>query len=275
MGGAVRPDIEETRRRRCGRRRAPDHGGSPQPQRGARRAAGASSAALAGFGGTRSFDLRGTARAMLEQVGGRLRHPASVRGRLPGSGCRVHVSHERLGHAAGVSRAGDHHQFVPGAGESEAGDGVPGYHPAPQRQTHLWRRPKFRFPSASRCRRRRKWSRRCNRYCKSAGSPWIRAAAWCFCAISPARSWPPGEILTNLSRKRAQVNIEVELLSVSNNSTLTYGLQLQNMAPVLNFGTFLHNVPCGPSPASRASPRSAAERRSWESASPTPPHSPR
>ena len=49
------------------------------------------------------------------------------------------------------------------------------------------------------------------------------------------------QILTNLSRNRAQVNIEVELLSVSKNSTLTYGLQLQNMAPVLNFGTFLHN----------------------------------
>ncbi|MGH9648686.1 MAG: type II secretion system protein GspD, partial [Bryobacteraceae bacterium] len=51
------------------------------------------------------------------------------------------------------------------------------------------------------------------------------------------------QILTNLSRNRAQVNIEVELLSVSKNSNLTYGLQLQNMAPVLNFGTFLNNVP--------------------------------
>jgi general secretion pathway protein D len=51
------------------------------------------------------------------------------------------------------------------------------------------------------------------------------------------------QILTSLSRNRAQVNLEVELLSVSKNSTLTYGLQLQNMAPVLNFGTFLHNVP--------------------------------
>lgn len=50
------------------------------------------------------------------------------------------------------------------------------------------------------------------------------------------------QILTNLSRNRAQVSIEVELLSVSKNSTLTYGLQLQNMAPILNFGTFLHNV---------------------------------
>jgi general secretion pathway protein D len=51
------------------------------------------------------------------------------------------------------------------------------------------------------------------------------------------------QILTNLSRNRAQVNIEIELLSVSKNSTLTYGLQWQNMAPVLNFGTFLNNVP--------------------------------
>ena len=50
------------------------------------------------------------------------------------------------------------------------------------------------------------------------------------------------QILTNLSRNRAQVNIEVELLSVSKNSTLTYGLQWQNMAPVLNFGTFMNNV---------------------------------
>ena len=50
------------------------------------------------------------------------------------------------------------------------------------------------------------------------------------------------QILTNLSRNRAQVNIEVELLSVSKNSTLTYGLQLPNMSAILNFGTFLNNV---------------------------------
>ena len=50
------------------------------------------------------------------------------------------------------------------------------------------------------------------------------------------------QILTNLSRNRAQVSIEIELLSVAKTSTLTYGLQLQNMAPVLNFGTFLNNV---------------------------------
>jgi general secretion pathway protein D len=51
------------------------------------------------------------------------------------------------------------------------------------------------------------------------------------------------QVLTNLSRNRAMVNIEVELLSVSKNSTLTYGLQFQNMAPVLNFGKFLNNIP--------------------------------
>jgi general secretion pathway protein D len=51
------------------------------------------------------------------------------------------------------------------------------------------------------------------------------------------------QILTSLSRNRAQVNIEVELLSVSKDSTLTYGLQLPNMAPLLNLGTFLNNAP--------------------------------
>jgi general secretion pathway protein D len=50
------------------------------------------------------------------------------------------------------------------------------------------------------------------------------------------------QILTNLSRNRAQVSIEVELLSISKNSTLTYGIQWQNMASVLNFGTFLNNA---------------------------------
>jgi type II secretory pathway component GspD/PulD (secretin) len=50
-------------------------------------------------------------------------------------------------------------------------------------------------------------------------------------------------ILNDLSRNRAQVSIEIELLSVSKNSSLTYGLQLQNIAPVLNLGTFLNNVP--------------------------------
>jgi general secretion pathway protein D len=51
------------------------------------------------------------------------------------------------------------------------------------------------------------------------------------------------QILTNLSRNRAQVNIEVELLSISKTSTLTYGLQLQNTVSMLNVGTFLNNAP--------------------------------
>jgi hypothetical protein len=64
-----------------------------------------------------------------------------------------------------------------------------------------------------------------------------------FVRDQPATVLAARQILTNLSRNRAQVNIEIELLSVSKNNTLTYGLQLQNMAPVLNFGTFLNNVP--------------------------------
>lgn len=51
------------------------------------------------------------------------------------------------------------------------------------------------------------------------------------------------QILASLSRNRAQVDIEVELLSVSKNSSSMYGLQLQNTASVLNFGTFLHSIP--------------------------------
>lgn len=64
-----------------------------------------------------------------------------------------------------------------------------------------------------------------------------------FLRDQPATILAAQQILTNLSRNRAQVNIEVELLSVSKNSNLNYGLQLQSMAPVLNFGTLLHNVP--------------------------------
>lgn len=64
-----------------------------------------------------------------------------------------------------------------------------------------------------------------------------------FLRDQPATILAARQILTNLSRNRAQVNIEIELLSVSKNSSSNYGLQLPNMAPVLNFGTFLHNVP--------------------------------
>ena len=50
------------------------------------------------------------------------------------------------------------------------------------------------------------------------------------------------QILTNLSRNRAQVDIEVELLSVSMTSNLMYGTQLPNTASVVNLGTFLNNT---------------------------------
>jgi type II secretory pathway component HofQ len=49
------------------------------------------------------------------------------------------------------------------------------------------------------------------------------------------------QILTNLSRNRATVDIEVELLAVSMTSNLMAGTQLQNTASVLNLGTFLNN----------------------------------
>jgi general secretion pathway protein D len=55
------------------------------------------------------------------------------------------------------------------------------------------------------------------------------------------------QILTNLSRNRAQVNIEVELLSVSMNSNLMFGTQLQNTASLVNLGTFLNNNSTAPS----------------------------
>jgi len=51
------------------------------------------------------------------------------------------------------------------------------------------------------------------------------------------------QILTNLSRNPAQVNIEVELLSTSKNSNLMYGVQWQNMAPLQSLSTFLNNAP--------------------------------
>jgi general secretion pathway protein D len=45
------------------------------------------------------------------------------------------------------------------------------------------------------------------------------------------------EMFSNLSRTRAQVEVEVELLSVSRNSALTYGLSLPTSANIVNFGS--------------------------------------
>ncbi len=63
-----------------------------------------------------------------------------------------------------------------------------------------------------------------------------------FLRDQPSAVYAARQILATLSRSRAQVNLEIELLSVAKNSTLIYGLDLQRMAPVLNFGTLLHNV---------------------------------
>jgi general secretion pathway protein D len=50
------------------------------------------------------------------------------------------------------------------------------------------------------------------------------------------------QILTNLSRNRATLDIEVELLSVSVTSNLMFGTQLPNTATVVNLGKFLNNT---------------------------------
>ena len=64
-----------------------------------------------------------------------------------------------------------------------------------------------------------------------------------FLRDQPATVQAARQILSSLSRPRAQVRIEIELLSVSKNSSLTYGFQWQNLAPILNFGNFLNNIP--------------------------------
>jgi hypothetical protein len=49
-------------------------------------------------------------------------------------------------------------------------------------------------------------------------------------------------MFANLSRLRAQVEVEVELLEVDKNSSLHYGLSLPTSYPLVNFGNFLHNA---------------------------------
>ena len=78
------------------------------------------------------------------------------------------------------------------------------------------------------------------------------------------------QILTNLSRNRAQVNIEVELLSVSEE----FDLDLRVAVAEHGAGAELRDVPPQCSRDDRRlhalRSRSAAARRSWASASPTP-----
>lgn len=50
-------------------------------------------------------------------------------------------------------------------------------------------------------------------------------------------------MFADLSRLRAQVEIEVEFLEVTKSSALGYGLQLPTSSALVNFSSFLHNVP--------------------------------
>jgi general secretion pathway protein D len=47
----------------------------------------------------------------------------------------------------------------------------------------------------------------------------------------------------DLSRLRAQVEVDIEFLEVTKSSALGYGLQLPTSSAIVNFGSFLHNVP--------------------------------
>jgi general secretion pathway protein D len=50
-------------------------------------------------------------------------------------------------------------------------------------------------------------------------------------------------MLTNLSRLRAQVEVDVEFLEVTKSSSLGYGLQLPTSSSLINFSSFLGNAP--------------------------------
>ncbi len=51
------------------------------------------------------------------------------------------------------------------------------------------------------------------------------------------------EMFHEISRLRAQVEVDVEFLEVTKSSALGYGLQLPTSSAIVNFGSFLHNVP--------------------------------
>lgn len=57
-------------------------------------------------------------------------------------------------------------------------------------------------------------------------------------------------MLNDLSRTRAQVEIDVEFLDVTKSSSLGYGLQLPNSSSIVNFGSFLGNSGQAPAAAS-------------------------
>ncbi len=50
------------------------------------------------------------------------------------------------------------------------------------------------------------------------------------------------KIISDLSRNRAQVEIEIEFISAFRNSALTYGMSLPSSAPIVNFGDFFNRT---------------------------------
>src|SRR5260221_2834677 len=50
-------------------------------------------------------------------------------------------------------------------------------------------------------------------------------------------------ILYDLARNRAEVEVEVQLLSVTSNTERSYGMSLPTSFPLVNFSSFLNNVP--------------------------------
>ncbi|MGH9594961.1 MAG: type II secretion system protein GspD, partial [Bryobacteraceae bacterium] len=53
------------------------------------------------------------------------------------------------------------------------------------------------------------------------------------------------QLMAQLSHPKSQVNVEVEILSVEKNSSLSYGLSLPSLIPIVNFSTLLNNMPSG------------------------------
>ena len=58
-----------------------------------------------------------------------------------------------------------------------------------------------------------------------------------------AKVYAAKQMLTALSRPRAQIALEVELITTSNTSSLTYGLSLPNSISLVDFGSKLGNIP--------------------------------
>lgn len=63
-----------------------------------------------------------------------------------------------------------------------------------------------------------------------------------FVRDSVAKVLAARQIIADLSRYRAEVEVDIELLTVTKTSSLAVGLSLPNSASIVNFGSFLHNA---------------------------------